>query len=181
MGPFYPLLSILEDGLALVPSNSEDYEDQSVVNYLNLCRISSLWPSIEKKSSLSWISSIVACHSELNCFLLAALGVVYPVISIIFLFIIRRHYKKKSASSNLLARNIFSDPSSRSDVEGGSVYFGVTVFSYSELEEATNSFDIEKELGDGGFGTVYHGKMTNSLILFQYHLNYSINFESKRL
>lgn len=50
MGPFYPLLSILEDGLALVPSNSkEDYEDQSVVNYLNLCRISSLWPSFEKK------------------------------------------------------------------------------------------------------------------------------------
>ena len=43
-------------------------------------------------------------------------------------------------------------------MEGGSVYFGVPVFSYSELEEATNSFDIEKELGDGGFGTVYHGK-----------------------
>ncbi|KAM3691477.1 hypothetical protein ACB094_08G017200 [Castanea mollissima] len=98
-------------------------------------------------------------ENKMKINLLLGFGVVYPVISIIFLFIIRRHYKKKSSSSNLLARNIFSDPSSRSDVEGGSVYFGVPVFSYSELEEATNSFDIEKEIGDGGFGTVYHGKL----------------------
>jgi hypothetical protein len=31
------------------------------------------------------------------------------------------------------------------------------VFSYNELEEATNCFDSSKELGDGGFGTVYYG------------------------
>ena len=35
---------------------------------------------------------------------------------------------------------------------------GVTVFSYNELEEATNKFDPTKELGEGGFGIVYHGK-----------------------
>uniref|UniRef100_A0A2N9FPU5 Protein kinase domain-containing protein n=1 Tax=Fagus sylvatica TaxID=28930 RepID=A0A2N9FPU5_FAGSY len=74
-------------------------------------------------------------------------------------FIIRHYYKKKYASSNLLARNTYSDPSSRSEVDGGNVYFGVPVFSYSELVEATNNFDLEKELGDGGFGTVYHGKL----------------------
>ncbi|KAL0645518.1 hypothetical protein Bca4012_043809 [Brassica carinata] len=36
-----------------------------------------------------------------------------------------------------------------------SVFFGVQVFSYEELEEATQNFS--RELGDGGFGTVYYG------------------------
>lgn len=38
----------------------------------------------------------------------------------------------------------------------GSVYDGVQVFTYEELEEATENFS--RELGDGGFGTVYYGK-----------------------
>nr|GMD65949.1 LEAF RUST 10 DISEASE-RESISTANCE LOCUS RECEPTOR-LIKE PROTEIN KINASE-like 1.1 [Ipomoea batatas] len=49
-----------------------------------------------------------------------------------------------------------SSSSSKRDLEGGSKYFGVAVFSYSELERATNKFDSSKELGDGGFGAVYH-------------------------
>ncbi|XP_031113605.1 LEAF RUST 10 DISEASE-RESISTANCE LOCUS RECEPTOR-LIKE PROTEIN KINASE-like 1.1 [Ipomoea triloba] len=52
-----------------------------------------------------------------------------------------------------------SSSSSKRDLEGGSKYFGVAVFSYSELERATNKFDSSKELGDGGFGAVYHGKL----------------------
>ncbi|KAM4084463.1 hypothetical protein ACB094_08G134300 [Castanea mollissima] len=76
------------------------------------------------------------------------------------LFVIFWHlYKKKYPSSKLLARNTYSDPSSRSEVEGWSVYFRVPVFSYNELEKATNNFHVEKELGNGGFGTVYHGKL----------------------
>nr|POE96303.1 leaf rust 10 disease-resistance locus receptor-like protein kinase-like 1.1 [Quercus suber] len=78
----------------------------------------------------------------------------------ITLFVIFWHlYKKKYPSSKLLARNTYSDPSSRSEVEGWSVYFRVPVFSYNELEKATNNFHVEKELGNGGFGTVYHGKL----------------------
>nr|GMD63238.1 LEAF RUST 10 DISEASE-RESISTANCE LOCUS RECEPTOR-LIKE PROTEIN KINASE-like 1.1 [Ipomoea batatas] len=50
-----------------------------------------------------------------------------------------------------------SSSSSKRDLEGGSKYFGVAVFSFSELERATNKFDSSKELGDGGFGAVYHG------------------------
>lgn len=45
------------------------------------------------------------------------------------------------------------------DMEDGASYFGVPVFSYKELEEATNNFDPARELGDGGFGTVYYGKL----------------------
>ncbi|XP_019172442.1 PREDICTED: LEAF RUST 10 DISEASE-RESISTANCE LOCUS RECEPTOR-LIKE PROTEIN KINASE-like 1.1 [Ipomoea nil] len=52
-----------------------------------------------------------------------------------------------------------SSSSSKRDLEGGSKYFGVAVFSYSELERATNNFNSSKELGNGGFGAVYHGKL----------------------
>lgn len=36
-------------------------------------------------------------------------------------------------------------------------HFQTHVFSYDELEAATDRFDSSRELGDGGFGTVYKG------------------------
>nr|XP_043638979.1 LEAF RUST 10 DISEASE-RESISTANCE LOCUS RECEPTOR-LIKE PROTEIN KINASE-like 1.1 [Erigeron canadensis] len=43
--------------------------------------------------------------------------------------------------------------------DDGSLFLGVYVFSYSELEDATKNFDPSHELGDGGFGAVYYGKL----------------------
>lgn len=61
-------------------------------------------------------------------------------------------------SSTSFSRTTPSYPTSKSDLERGSTYFGVQVFTYTELEEATQQFDPSRELGEGGFGTVYYGK-----------------------
>ncbi|KAF8081345.1 hypothetical protein N665_0891s0020 [Sinapis alba] len=73
----------------------------------------------------------------------------------------RRKTKSYRTSSTLLPRNISSEPSSKSsDVEKAEeLLVGVRLFSYDELVEATSNFDPSKELGDGGFGTVYYGKL----------------------
>ncbi|GAB2300010.1 hypothetical protein Dimus_034053 [Dionaea muscipula] len=57
------------------------------------------------------------------------------------------------------SESIPSYPSSKSSLNKGSTYFGVQVFSYEELEEATNNFNESRELGDGGFGAVYYGEL----------------------
>ncbi|CAF2188981.1 unnamed protein product [Brassica napus] len=75
----------------------------------------------------------------------------------------------KEASSHLTPKTISSHPTPKaisshsnhalippiSNITNASTYFGVQVFSYEELEEATENFS--RELGDGGFGTVYYG------------------------
>ncbi|KAI3696234.1 hypothetical protein L1987_79245 [Smallanthus sonchifolius] len=65
------------------------------------------------------------------------------------IFFSHRAYKRKVAT--------YADKSR--ELEDTSVYFGVPVFSYTELQDATDRFDSSKELGDGGFGTVYYGKL----------------------
>ncbi|KAL6529930.1 hypothetical protein OROMI_028575 [Orobanche minor] len=59
----------------------------------------------------------------------------------------------------------FTTTSNSDTVFGGSTYFGVQVFCYAELEEATHNFDPCRVLGDGGFGMVYYGVLSDGRIV----------------
>ncbi|KAK3442719.1 hypothetical protein EUGRSUZ_B02985 [Eucalyptus grandis] len=69
------------------------------------------------------------------------------------------YLKKNNSSLKSRLRNSTSHPQSNSDMEECNVSFEVPIFNSTELEEATNNFAASNELGDGGFGTVYYGKI----------------------
>lgn len=74
-----------------------------------------------------------------------------------------------SGNSNFTS-SIPSYPSSKTSNDfGKSSYFGAQVFSYEELEVATDNFNNSRELGDGGFGAVYYGNALNP------YLNINLN------
>ena len=79
-------------------------------------------------------------------------------IRLLFLFVL---YKLKYATSGgqLESRDSYSDSSSNPHRETSSEYFGVPLFLYEQLKEATNKFDHIKELSDRGLGTVYHARI----------------------
>ncbi|KAF8040303.1 hypothetical protein BT93_B2517 [Corymbia citriodora subsp. variegata] len=88
----------------------------------------------------------------------AGLGIGGLVI-VLCLFIYMIHLRRKYASLKFHLKNITPSPSAGPDMEESSVYFELAIFTSSELEEATNHFASSQELADGGFGTVYYGKL----------------------
>ncbi|XP_057961689.1 LEAF RUST 10 DISEASE-RESISTANCE LOCUS RECEPTOR-LIKE PROTEIN KINASE-like 1.1 isoform X3 [Malania oleifera] len=103
----------------------------------------------------------VRCVGKGKSILKLAAGIgsatIFILIVCSILYIVWRRYRQKYASSDFIFTNP-PDPSTKSG-PGDCFYFGVPVFTYSELQEATYNFDPARELGDGGFGTVYHGKL----------------------
>ncbi|GMQ11360.1 hypothetical protein CsSME_00054019 [Camellia sinensis var. sinensis] len=63
------------------------------------------------------------------------------------------------------------------DIEKEASCYGVQTFCYNELQKATNNFDSKKEIGDGGFGTVYLGKLRDGSVVVVKRL-YEHNFKT---
>ncbi|MCD7454788.1 hypothetical protein HAX54_026082 [Datura stramonium] len=66
---------------------------------------------------------------------------------------------RKNGSSPFLSRNTSGISMIHHELEERCEYLGIPVFSYAELEEATDKFNSSRKLGDGGYGTVYYGKL----------------------
>ncbi|XP_078174377.1 LEAF RUST 10 DISEASE-RESISTANCE LOCUS RECEPTOR-LIKE PROTEIN KINASE-like 1.2 isoform X2 [Carex rostrata] len=76
----------------------------------------------------------------------------------------RKKLKWVSSSSLLLTRDTSDQYLNDLELAGSQMQF-TQIFSYGELEEATDRFSPSKELGDGGFGAVYKGKLRDGRIV----------------
>nr|CAD1834710.1 unnamed protein product [Ananas comosus var. bracteatus] len=87
------------------------------------------------------------------------------LISILCIFLCkRRRTKNHSPSSIHLVRDSLFE-THYVDTQLSSADYKTHIFSYAELDEATDGFSPSQELGDGGFGTVYKGKLRDGRIV----------------
>ncbi|XP_058760796.1 LEAF RUST 10 DISEASE-RESISTANCE LOCUS RECEPTOR-LIKE PROTEIN KINASE-like 1.1 [Vicia villosa] len=104
---------------------------------------------------------------------LLGVGVGLCIIIIVGLFLTLWYFKRKYGLTHIqhqLSNNISADFHPNREMESNKLFFGVSVFSYEELRQATNNFDRSRKLGDGGFGTVYYGKIKDGREVAVKHL-----------
>nr|CAD1834960.1 unnamed protein product [Ananas comosus var. bracteatus] len=92
----------------------------------------------------------------------AAAGLLISILCI--LLCKRRRTKNHSPSSIHLVRDSLFE-THNVDPQLCSADYKTHIFSYAELDEATDGFSPSQELGDGGFGTVYKGKLRDGRIV----------------
>ncbi|XP_049405931.1 LEAF RUST 10 DISEASE-RESISTANCE LOCUS RECEPTOR-LIKE PROTEIN KINASE-like 1.1 isoform X1 [Solanum stenotomum] len=112
----------------------------------------------DKKNNFLCYKDAKANRRELGLILGTVFGGVLVMITCLAVYFIWCYKKRKYNPPHFLSTRKLSYIF-KNDVDGGSIYFGIPVFSYSELEEATNDFKSSRILGDGGFGTVYYGQL----------------------
>ncbi|KAL5078758.1 hypothetical protein RYX36_007179 [Vicia faba] len=90
-----------------------------------------------------------------------SIGLATVIAIALFVIILLLYYRRiKSSGLKNQSRANYRGLSRNTTIpESGAVYLGIPVFSYEELQKATDNFNQARELGEGGFGTVYYGKL----------------------